>query len=32
MIALYISVLQSLDRASNHLTSGYGMATEMDFL
>ena len=30
MIALYISVLQSLDRASNHLTSGYGMATEMD--
>ena len=30
MIALYISVLQPLDRASNQLTSGYGIATEMD--
>ena len=30
MITLYISVLQPLDQTSNHLTSGYGMTTEMD--
>ena len=32
MIASYISVLQPLDRASHQLTSGYGIAPEMDSL
>ena len=30
MIALYIRVLQPLHRASHQLTSGYGIAPEMD--